>query len=271
MSLRPALLAAAAIAITLWATFVLCRGGKSDLSGLARAVQHGQELDSHLEGGRRRDEARRALAAEVVVGRMSLREATEHFRRLDEANPLLSAKDLPLPGNERPPGENVMDWVWAVFARQQRFAAAARWYADTFTAHPHLLLSRPSWHRYHAACFAALAADSQGLDAADLDEKTRVRFRRQARVWLRAELEARQRLLEQEAVKALAVAPKLQDWPRNNHLAGVRGPEALARLPAAERQAWQTFWADVADTLARAEGMIRRQQRAANRILAPER
>jgi hypothetical protein len=34
----------------------------------------------------------------------------------------------------------------------------------------------------------------------------------------------------------------------------VRGPEALARLPAAERQAWQMLWEDVAATLARAEG-----------------
>ena len=39
------------------------------------------------EAGRRRDQAKRALAAEVMAGRMSLREAAGHFRRLDEADP----------------------------------------------------------------------------------------------------------------------------------------------------------------------------------------
>jgi hypothetical protein len=37
-----------------------------------------------------------------------------------------------------------------------------------------------------------------------------------------------------------------------------RGPEALARLPEAERQEWQKLWADVADTLARAAEMFPR-------------
>jgi hypothetical protein len=36
--------------------------------------------------------------------------------------------------------------------------------------------------------------------------------------------------------------------------AGVRGDKALAKLPEAERQAWQKAWADVAHTLALAEG-----------------
>jgi hypothetical protein len=36
--------------------------------------------------------------------------------------------------------------------------------------------------------------------------------------------------------------------------AGVRGPEALAKLPESERQPWQKLWADVAATLARAQG-----------------
>jgi hypothetical protein len=35
--------------------------------------------------------------------------------------------------------------------------------------------------------------------------------------------------------------------------AGVRGAESLARLPEAERQAWQKLWDDVAALLARAQ------------------
>src|SRR5262249_35617067 len=49
----------------------------------------------------------------------------------------------------------------------------------------------------------------QGQDAADLDEKTLVSFCRQAWGWLRAELEAQRRLLEQEPEKAVTVAHDL--------------------------------------------------------------
>jgi hypothetical protein len=102
-----------------------------------------------------------------------------------------------------------------------------------------------------------MAGCGRGRDAADLDEATRAGFRRQARDWLRAELEAR-RLLAQEPGQVRAVARDLQDWLWDIQFAGVRGPDALARLPEAERQAWQRLWADVADTLARAVGMLPR-------------
>jgi hypothetical protein len=45
----------------------------------------------------------------------------------------------------------------------------------------------------------------------------------------------------------------MQHWQRVPDLAGVRDPAALARLPADERQAWQKFWADVAESLKKAE------------------
>jgi hypothetical protein len=70
--------------------------------------------------------------------------------------------------------------------------------------------------------------------------------------WLRAESKARRRLLEQGPENAWVVAHDLQDWLEAPHFAGVRGPEALARMPEAERQAWKKMWADVADTRARA-------------------
>jgi hypothetical protein len=50
----------------------------------------------------------------------------------------------------------------------------------------------------------------------------------------------------------------------------VSRPDALARLPEAEWQAWQKLWADIADTLARAEGMTPPEQRAGGKILVPE-
>jgi hypothetical protein len=85
-----------------------------------------------------------------------------------------------------------------VLARQQRFAAAARWYTEEFNADPCLLAGPADCHLYDAARAAALAGCGQGRDAADLDEKTRVGFRQHALDWLRDELEARRRLLEQD-------------------------------------------------------------------------
>jgi hypothetical protein len=255
MTLRPALLAAAAVATALGTCLAFwrwCAGGNRDLAGLARAVRSGDELEAIIEAGRHRDEAKRALAAEVVAGRMTVREAADHFRRLDEANSDFFAHVLPPPRDERFYCERVLDTVWGVLGHQQRYAAAARWYGEALTAHPHLLAGPPAGQRFYAACAAAWAGCGQGRDAADLDETTRAGFRRQARDWMRAELEARRRLLEQEPAKALTVSRGLQDWLWDSRFDGVRGPDALARLPEAERQAWQKLWADIADALARA-------------------
>src|SRR5262249_11075832 len=152
------------------------------------------------------------LAAEVVAGRMTVREAAGHFRRLDEADPAHP------PGHPRPPQDErffcarVLDFAWVVLMDRGRYAAAARWYAEACAAHPPLLAGPPTGHRSLAACAAARAGCGQGRDADNLDEESRVSFRRQARDWLRAELEARRRLLEQEPENAWAVADDLQQW-----------------------------------------------------------
>jgi hypothetical protein len=160
MNLRSALLAAAALATALGTYLALCRwgaGGNLDLAAVTRELGRGDDLAPHIEAGQRRDETRRALAAEVVAGRLSLREATGSFRRLDEANPGYPA------GIPRPPGDDrffcgrVLDFVREILGREERFAAAARWYAEAFTAHPYLLAGTPSDHHYNAARAAALA------------------------------------------------------------------------------------------------------------------
>jgi len=258
MHLRPALLSATALAAAL-AALTLCRWGargNRDPVSLAWEVQRGDELEAHLEVARRRDEAKRALAAEVVTGRMGVREAADHFRRLDEAYPSRP------PGTPRPSEDEqvlcvrVLDFTWAHLAHRQRFAAAARCYAEAFAAHPQLLAGPPANHRYLAACAAARAGCGQGRDAADLDEKSRAGFRRQALDWLRAELKSWRRLLEKDPGNAWVVVGNLRHWLEAPDFAGVRGPGALGRLAEAERQVWQRLWADVADTLARAEGRI---------------
>jgi tetratricopeptide (TPR) repeat protein/serine/threonine protein kinase len=155
---------------------------------------------------------------------------------------------------------------------KQRYAAAARWYAEAFAADPKLLADVRLGHRYNAACAAALAGCGQGQDAGGLGEKERARLRGQALEWLRAELKGVRCLLEKEPAKARpAVARRLQHWLGDPDFSGVRGPDALARLPAAERQAWQGLWADVAGTLARAQGTTAPEKKAETKVQLPER
>src|SRR5262249_46141954 len=75
----------------------------------------------------------------------------------------------------------------------------------------------------------------------------RLRWRRQALTWLRADLRAWQQRLAPEPARASAiVSQQMQHWLKDTDFAGVRRPLALRRLPAEERAAWSRLWADVA-------------------------
>jgi tetratricopeptide (TPR) repeat protein len=137
-------------------------------------------------------------------------------------------------------------------AVKHRNRAALRFYEEAFAAEPALLAD----HRYTAACAAALAGCGRGQDADKLAEKERASLRRQALDWLRADLDALGHLLEtgpEPARHAARVAASLQHWLTDADFAGVRGPEALARLPEAEQQTWRQLWGDVRNSLTRAQ------------------
>jgi serine/threonine protein kinase/Flp pilus assembly protein TadD len=109
-------------------------------------------------------------------------------------------------------------------------------------------------YRYYAACAAVLAGCGMGKDADKYGDKERASLRRQALEWLRAELDAWDGLLNKEPDKFRPiVAKQMRDWLADADLAGVRGPEALVKLPEAERPAWQQLWSRVTDTLARVQ------------------
>jgi tetratricopeptide (TPR) repeat protein len=138
---------------------------------------------------------------------------------------------------------------------RKRYAASARFYAGAFAAEPKLADDLGTQDRYNAACAAAIAGCAQGEDAGQLSDPERTRRRRQALDWLRADLDAWERLLAKEPTgdhPAARVAMTLQHWLADPDLAGVRESEQLGQIPEAERQPWQKLWADVAATLARA-------------------
>jgi serine/threonine-protein kinase len=133
------------------------------------------------------------------------------------------------------------------------WAAAARLYADAFAADPKLADDPKLRHRCDAACCAALAAAGRGEDAAKLDAEEKVRLRKQALDWLRADLSLRTKQLESgQPADRTAVQELLRHLQRDSDLAGLRDAAALAQLPAEERAACAKLWADVAALLKKA-------------------
>jgi Flp pilus assembly protein TadD len=133
------------------------------------------------------------------------------------------------------------------------YRASAGLYADAFAADPKVADDLKALHRYNAACYAALAAAGKDEDAAELNDKERLRLREQALGWLKADLALRSKQLEggKPADRAEAQA-QMRHWQKDPDLAGVRDPAALAKLPEAERLEWQKFWKEVEALLAKA-------------------
>jgi serine/threonine-protein kinase len=140
---------------------------------------------------------------------------------------------------------------------KRRYADAVPFYRQAFARDPRLAQDLGDEHstgnRSGAARAAALAADGQGEGADALGAPRRAELRQQALTWLRQDLDAwGQRAAEPTGRTSAQAALRL--WQRHPHLAGVRDPAALARLPAEERRAWEQFWADVAVLLGRVRG-----------------
>jgi serine/threonine protein kinase/Flp pilus assembly protein TadD len=126
------------------------------------------------------------------------------------------------------------------------YVASARLRASSFEADPKLAVILAAGYRYDAACAAALAAAGRGADADQLDEPARTRWRKQALEWLRADLKAyRERLESGNSENRRLARQRLRHWQRDEDLASLRDPAAVAKLPADEQQACNQLWAEV--------------------------
>jgi tetratricopeptide (TPR) repeat protein len=129
------------------------------------------------------------------------------------------------------------------------YAMAVRFYASGLAEQPALA----KLHRYHAACAAVLAAAGQGKDGDKLDAKGKAKLRQQALAWLQQELDFWKEKAKGDPLAAEQLVTQLSPWQTDPDLASVRDAKALAPLPEAERQDWQTLWADVAELLQKAK------------------
>jgi eukaryotic-like serine/threonine-protein kinase len=138
------------------------------------------------------------------------------------------------------------------------YARSARFSAEAFTEQPKSAEDLARGHRYHAACAAALAGGGQGKDAGKLDDKERARLRQQALDWLRADLAAWAKVVDEGPGEPRTTAQRrLHHWQKDPDLASLRDEGALAKLPADERAAWGKLWAAVDELLKRAGGGTR--------------
>jgi tetratricopeptide (TPR) repeat protein len=213
--------------------------------------------------------------AQVLARQGKFGEALEHFKRghelgkqrtgwpypsaewlrQAEQNAAMEAKLSAFLKGEFRPGDNKDRLGLAEVCYVKKFHhAAAGLYASAFAADPKLTDDMQSQHRYNAACNAALSAAGQGEDAAKLDDQERLRLRKQALDWLRADLALRTKQLENGKPADRAAAQQtLRHWQQDTDLAGLRDQAALANLPAEEQKAFAQLWADVATTLQKAE------------------
>jgi protein O-mannosyl-transferase len=167
-------------------------------------------------------------------------QACEQLRQLRPRLPdLLAGRDKPADNAER---LSFADLCAQPF--EARYAKAAQLYREAFAADPALADDPRTSYRSLAALAAARAGCGQGRETPDLTEAVKTRLRRQALEWLQAELAYWQQGKDKTEGRILIV-PTLRAWQKNDGLAGVREPAALAGLPQEERTAWQKFWHEV--------------------------
>ena len=160
-----------------------------------------------------------------------------------------------LQGKERPANSDETLALAELCYTQQLHGASARFWLEVFQAQPDLAEDMRVQHRYSAACAAALAGSGQGKDEPSLDDAAKSRWRKQAREWLRSDLAAWSKILEDGSSQSrLSVRQNLQQWRLDVDLSGIRDEGAMVKLSADEQKACRALWSEVDAMLAKARG-----------------
>jgi tetratricopeptide (TPR) repeat protein len=200
-------------------------------------------LSRALTGLGKFDEAIAVLRRATEL-KVAARQTTDQIRRTEQLRNLMSRLPGILKGEDRPK-DNAERLAWArdCYLLGQ-FRSAARLWAEALAADPASGDDLRVSHRYNAACAAALAGCGLGNDA-PTDEVGRAALRRQALDLLRADLTQRAKRLDADGPGRAEALLNLEHSIHDVDMAGIRDPDALARLPVAERAEWQAFWKEV--------------------------
>jgi tetratricopeptide (TPR) repeat protein len=135
------------------------------------------------------------------------------------------------------------------------FATSARLYAEAFDADPNSVGEIRAEIRYSAACAAVQAGCGQGKDASKPDAAECARLRGRAVAWLRADLSGWLTEMKTGTKSSRnGVIYEMEWWQQDPALACVRGDQALAKLPEAERHEWHGLWEEVEELRQQAWG-----------------
>ncbi|HYT92769.1 MAG TPA: tetratricopeptide repeat protein, partial [Gemmataceae bacterium] len=250
------------------AHLTLARVLRQQGSRLDEAVRHGEQA-VRLEP---QSPLPHKVLGEVLLAQGRCREAEAATRRcldlLPEAHPLRpgALKQLQrcaqwraledrlpavLQGKDAPASDTERLQFAELCCLKRRYLVAAGLYAAAFDGTPQLAGGPRARHRYNAARAAAQAGCGGG-DAAGLGDEERARWRRQARAWLRADVDAWAEELNRGAASArVPVRQALTRWREEPDVACVRDPGELGQLAAEERKECLALWAEVDALLAR--------------------
>jgi serine/threonine-protein kinase len=196
-------------------------------------------------------EARRTLAAAVLAHDWSANQVDDsngwvsHVLRREAEGLILP--DLPalLDGARRPRDNDERMALLGVCQFEGRWSTAARLYTEVFEADPKLAEVPYDQDHFAAACCAALAGSGRGGDETTAGESERARWRRQARDWLRADLDSMKKILAGDVPGSRDyVIRSLVGWALDPALTGLHDPAELVRLTPAERQECLDLWRD---------------------------
>jgi serine/threonine-protein kinase len=208
-------------------------------------------LSMALHGSGQVAEARRTLAAAVRAHDWRANQVNDpngwmfHVLRREAEGLILP--DLPafLDGTHRPRDNDERLALLRVCQFEGRWSTAARLYAEAFEADPKLAEGPYARDHFAAACCAASAASGRGDDGTTAGDPERARWRRQARDWLRADLDSmKKRLGSDVPASRQYLISSLGRWTIDPALAGLHDPAELERLTPAERQECRDLWSD---------------------------
>jgi hypothetical protein len=135
---------------------------------------------------------------------------------------------------------------------KNRYAAAARFFADARAHDRERGQSVSKGRNYDAAVCAAFAAPGHGEDPPP-EDKERARLRKEALELLQGELEPLKKKAESPDIRERQRAwNALDGWRSTYNFAEVRDKIGLDQLTPAERVAWSQFWAQVTEMMNRA-------------------
>jgi tetratricopeptide (TPR) repeat protein len=228
-------------------------------SGLFAALRTKGDFKGALSEMRKVRDLRKAVAGQVqrvyaALDTFGFTQAIERgIAELEQLAELDEKLSFVLSGQAKPASAAETLAFARLCSEKKLHGASAEFWAQAFQADRTLADDADAHHRYHAACAAALAASGQGKAGRPLDLAAQARLRRQALDWLRAELAAWNASVGGNNPPAPAdLARALMAWKAEGDLAGGRDPDALARLPEAERKDWRALWADIEALLMRA-------------------